>query len=739
MASLKQTMIAREHIGPDLDAAVFFMDMRAPRKDFEKYFERAKDVGLRLIRVRAPVVSGNGTGDLHIQYITDEGDSRVESFDMVVLSVGLTISRETRELAARLGVELGPNGFIDAGCFEPVSASRPGFFACGAFTGPKDIPQSVMEGSAAAAAATRGLSEARGSLLRKRTYPPEKEVAGQTPRIGIFVCNCGTNIGGVADVPALVENARSIPNVEYVQEDLFCCSDDAQKRMAEKIRDLDLNRVVMAACTPLSHQVIFQDMLRDAGLNIYLFEMANIRNQCTWVHQGNPEKATQKCKDLIRMAAAKARLMEPLDYLSVAINRKALVIGGGMAGMTSALAMADQGYYVHLVERLDHLGGNALKLNTSWRKEKIGPIVHETIAKVKNHEKIDLHLESTAVEVEGSVGNYKTKLSNGEEIEHGIAVITVGAEPLRPEGLYLYDENPNVVLSLDLDQEIARESRRVMDAGAVAFIQCVGSRSPERPYCSMLCCTHAVENALRLKEINPAMDVYIIYRDMLTLGEGESLYTEARRKGISFIRYQPDDPPRVAPLGDRIIITVTDQVLRRPIDLVVDILALSTAIIPNRNAPLAELYKTHVNAEGFFQEAHAKIRPVDSSTDGIFLAGLCHYPKPIQESIAEALAAASRAGTLLSKSHLELESIISHPIDENCDGCAFCIDVCPFKSITLLEYMKEGSVKKTVEVNETKCKGCGSCMATCPKKGIYVAGFTVEQVEAQADAALGLI
>ena len=341
--------------------------------------------------------------------------------------------------------------------------------------------------------------------------------------------------------------------------------------------------------------------------------------------------------------------------------------------------------------------------------------------------------------MEGTVGKYKTTLSSGVEIEHGIVVIAIGAEPLRPEGQYLYKRHPNVLLSLDLDRELARESRRVKNAQAVAFIQCVGSRIPERPYCNKICCAHAVENALRLKEMNPDIDVYILFRDMRTYGERESIYTEARRKGILFFRYGLDDLPKVDYFGDRLKITVTDHVLQRPVELVVDILTLATAIIPHRNAPLAELYKIPLNAEGFFTEAHAKMRPVDSSTEGIFMAGLCHYPKPIQESVAEALAAASRANTILSKTRLELESIISHPIDANCDGCAYCVDICPFKAITLIEYMKGGSLKKSVEVEESKCKGCGSCMATCPKNGIYVAGFTLEQLGAQASAALGLL
>jgi len=338
------------------------------------------------------------------------------------------------------------------------------------------------------------------------------------------------------------------------------------------------------------------------------------------------------------------------------------------------------------------------------------------------------------------VGNFKTTLSRHQVIEHGIVVIAIGAEPYRPVGQYLYGQNPNVLLSLDLDQEIAGETDRLKKAQAVAFIQCVGSRTPERPYCNKVCCSHSVENALKLKETNPDMEVYVLFRDMRTYGEREILYEEARNQGVIFIHYKVADPPRVEEGEDgRLKVTVTDQILQRPVTFSVDLLTLATAIIPHQNAPLAELYKIPLNAEGFFTEAHAKIRPVDASTEGIFLAGLCHYPKPLQESVAEALACASRANTILSRKYLELESTISQPVDENCDGCAFCVDACPFKAITLLEYMKDGAVKKTVEVSEVQCKGCGSCMGTCPKQGIYVAGFTPEQLSAQVDAALGLV
>ncbi len=480
-------------------------------------------------------------------------------------------------------------------------------------------------------------------------------------------------------------------------------------------------------------------MLRTAGLNKYLFEMANIRNQCTWVHQREPEKATEKCKDLIRMGVAKARLLQPLEYLSVPINKTALVVGGGLAGMTSALGLADQGFQVHLVERKKQLGGNARKLHTTWRGGLVSTRLEAMIGKVTSHPNISLHFDSIVEEVAGVVGNFTSTLSNKEVIQHGIVVLAIGAEPYRPEGEYLYNQNPNVLLALDLDAEIIQKTERLKNAQGVAFIQCVGSRIPERPYCNKVCCAHSVENAIKLKTMNPDMDVYILYRDMRTYGERELLYKRARELGVVFIHYRLADLPRVEEADGRLKVTVLDQVLGKPVSLGVDLLTLATAIIPHNNAPLAELYKVPLNAEGFFTEAHAKIKPVEASTEGIYLTGLCHYPKPIQESVAEALACASRATTVLSKDSLLMDSIISTPVDANCDGCAFCVDACPFHAITLVEYMKGGDIKKTIEVNAIQCKGCGSCMATCPKQGVYVAGFTPEQLEAQVDAALGLI
>jgi heterodisulfide reductase subunit A len=739
MYATKQAIISQEHCA-GIQPSIFFIDLRAHGKGFERYYQQAKGQHqIRYVRAMVSRVTQDPlTHNLELAYV-DEGDGlKIEEFDLVVLSVGLGISPESAALAEKLRVELSPHHFVETSCCTPVASSQPGIFACGVFTGPKDIPDSVMEGSAAAAAAARDLASARGTLKKERTFPAETDVSAEPPRVGVFICHCGFNIAGVADIPSLVESARGIGDVAYVQDSMFTCSQDSQEQMAQKIKEHHLNRVVVAACSPTTHASLFQNMLREAGLNKYLFEMANIRNQCTWVHQGEPQKATEKCHDLIAMAVAKARLLTPLQYLSVPVNKRALVIGGGMAGMTSALALADQGFDVHLVERLDRLGGNARKLHSTWQDEPVQTMVDAIVEKVERHPRLTVHFWAMVMEVSGSVGNYKSKLSNGQEIEHGVVIIATGAEPLRPEGEFLYKRHPNVLLSLDLDRELARGAPRVRDARAVAFIQCVGSRIPERPYCNRVCCSHSVENAIRLKSMDPPKEVYILYRDMRTYGERENLYAEARRLGVRFLRYPVDDPPQVDYAGDKLIIRFVDPDLKLPVELKVDLLTLATAIIPHQNAPLADLYKVHLNIEGFFSEAHAKIRPVESSTPGIYMAGLCHYPKPIEESITEALACASRAATILSRDTLELDSITSRPIDENCDGCAFCVDTCPFKAISLLEYMRDGNVKKTVEVNQILCRGCGSCMATCPKQGIFVAGFTLEQLEAQVDAALGL-
>jgi len=547
-------------------------------------------------------------------------------------------------------------------------------------------------------------------------------------------------------VPDVVEYAKTFPNVVYAENNLYTCSNDTQERIKEKIKEHQLNRVVVASCTPRTHEPLFRNTIREAGLNPYLFEMANIRDQCSWVHMDEFEKATIKSKDLVRMAVAKARLIEPLQKMSVPIVKSALVIGGGLSGMTSGLEIANQGFDVYLVEREKEIGGNLRRIHYLLGGEKPQQELKTLIAKVKENDRIHLFTEAKIETIEGSIGNFKTKIAiNGDsrEIEHGSVIVATGAKEYNPTE-YLYGQNERVLTQLELEQRLVEGDGLLKSIGGnsrtVVMIQCVGSRDDERPYCSRLCCTHAVKNALKLKELSPTTNVYVLYRDIRTYGFKESYYTEAREKGVVFIRYDKDQKPRVSKNHDGLMVDVYDQTLGIPVKISAGLVVLSTGVIPHEdNKAIAQLLKVPINSEGFFLEAHMKLRPVDFATDGVFLAGLAHYPKTIDESIVQAQAASAKAATILSRESIELEGNISLVVDENCDGCAYCVDPCPYKAITLLEYMREGAVKKTVEVNETVCKGCGCCQATCPKKGIFVRGFKLEQIGAQVDAALGVM
>jgi heterodisulfide reductase subunit A-like polyferredoxin len=726
MYAIKEAVIAKEHSGGDLDASIFYMDMRTHGKDFERYFNRAKDShGVRFIRSRVHTVDpAPGSDDLEINYVTEDGMIRSERFDMVVLSVGLETSDSAKELAKRLDIKLNENGFSESTSFSPVSSSRPGIFVCGSFQSPKDIPQSVMEASAAAAAAGGFLSPARGTMAREKVLPPQLNVTGERPRIGVFVCNCGINIGGIVDVNAVRDYAASLPYVEYVTDNLYTCSQDTQTAMRGLIKEHNLNRIVVAACTPRTHEPLFQETMAEAGLNKYLFEMANIRNQDSWVHNATPDQATAKAKDLVRMAVSKVALLEPLDEPVLSVNQKALVIGGGVAGMSAAKAIADQGYPVYLVESSGQLGGQALNLYKTWRNEEIQSFVKDLAESVAGHPNITLHLSTTLLDVEGFVGNFKTTVGNGgnpQVIEHGVAVIATGGKEFTPTQ-YGYGEDPRIVTHMELDRRFMQGDPSLKDLNSAVFVQCVGSREPERPYCSRVCCTHSLESALQLKKLNPDMDIYVLYRDLRSYGEREALYLEARRAGVIFIRFAVDDKPAVSISGGRLQVTVTDHVLRRPLVLTPDLLTLSTAILPNGTDALAKFFKVPVNEDGFFIEAHAKLRPVEFATDGVFVCGLAHYPKPIDESIAQAQAAASRAATILAKQTIHFPGTVAYTSSANCSACGTCVNICPYSASDFNE--KTGKA----EINPALCKGCGLCVASCRSGAIALRGFDDAQI-----------
>ena len=733
MYAVKQTVIAREHSNVPLDCSVFFMDMRTQGKDFDRYYENAKKGGVKFIRSRVHTVDPlPGTDDVLVRYTEDDGLLREETFDMIVLSTGLEIDKNVVALSKRLGIDLDQYNFTKSDSFHPVVTSVPGIYACGAFTGPKDIPQSVIEASAAACAATERLAVSRNTQTREVETQTERDVTKEPPRIGVFVCNCGINIGGVVRVPEVAEYARTLPNVVYVEENLFTCSQDTQDKMTEVIKEKGLNRVVVAACTPRTHEGLFQDTLINAGLNKYLFEMANIRNHDSWVHSDDPDAATEKAKDLVRMAVAKTGLSGPLKQTDLPISQSALVVGGGVSGMTAALSLAHQGYPVHLVERSDSFGGNAVMLYRAHKGEEVASFVQELVKEVESEGLIIIHSGSIITSVNGFIGNFNTEVSNGssnETIEHGVAILATGAKENKPCE-YLYGEHRAVLTHLEMDELFRNNDSRMEKARNVVFIQCVGSRNEERPYCSKVCCTHSVESALELKHRNPDVNIYVLYRDMRTYGKREDLYREARAAGVLFVRYSLEEKPVVSPDGDRVRVEFRDPILDRKLAVQADILCLATAIVSHKDQELARFFKVPMDADGWFLEAHQKLKPVDFANDGVFLCGMAHYPKPIDESIAQAQAAASRALTVLAMDSIKVGGVVSHIEPELCSGCLACINVCPYGAISLIDE------KKVVEINEALCKGCGACAAACPSEAPVLMGFDNRQLYAQIKSAL---
>lgn len=739
MYATKEAIIGKEH-EPDLDCTIFYIDMRAFGKGFDAYYNRAKELGVKYVRCRpSSIKEVSKTKNLKITYQSEDDKSVTDEFDMVVLSTGMRPPAEVQDLGNKFGVDLNQHGFATTHGFTPVDTSNPGVYVCGPFSGPKDIPETVTEASASASQAMALLTGARGTLIIEKEYPPEKDVSGQEARIGVFVCHCGKNIGGVADVPAVAEYARTLANVVYVEDNMYTCSTDTQEKIKEMIKVYDLNRVIVASCSPRTHEPVFRNTCREAGLNEYLFEMANIRDQCTWVHMHMPEKATEKAKHLVRMAIAKARLLEPLYKGSVKVNHEALVLGGGMAGMTAALNLADQGFQVHLVEKEKELGGNFRQIYSLLGGENPQERLNQAIEKVKSHSLVQLYLESMVSAVEGSVGNFESTIArNGEkmQIPHGIAIVATGAVEHKPTE-YLYGEDDRIITQSALEKWIAEKKPELEKLKSVVMIQCVGSREEKRPYCSRVCCSQAVKNAMALKTASPEVEVYVLYRDMRTYGFREEYYRKARDMGVRFIRYKEDKKPEVSVDNGILSISCVDPILKVAIRVNCDALVLAPAIVPYENAEVVgKLFKVPLNQDRFFLEAHMKLRPIDFATDGVFMCGLTHSPKSVEESIAQAGAAAAKAAIILSSEKIEPEAAISEVVDKNCDGCAYCIDPCPYGALTLIEYMRNGAIKKTVERNEVLCKGCGVCMATCPKQGIFVRHFKVEQINAMVEAAL---
>lgn len=736
--ALKQMILVKNHY-PETEVAIFHNDIRTFGKEFESFYNRALEMdGARFIRKRISSIKENKrNNNLIVTYISDDHTVREEEFDMAVLSVGMSPSKDNGVLSDIMGLELNEHGFCRTDSFSPGKIdSLPGIFPAAAFTGPMDIPDSISSASGAGALAAEILSSQRGTLAQAKEYPEERSVEGEEPKIGVFVCNCGTNIAGVADVPSLVEYASTLKDVVHCEQHTISCSSDSLRKITEAIKEKGLNRVVIAACTPRDHEPVFREALREAGINPYLLDMANIREHCTWVHSQEKEIANEKAKDIIAMSVARARNLTPLKEVELPVNKKGLVLGGGLSGMQTALSLARQGFEVYLVEKEEELGGNLRSLYYTLEGMEVQPFLKKLVAEVESQENLTVYRGYEMKSFYGYVGNFKSTLTKtgsedaaAIELEHGITIIATGGKLYQPTE-YGYGESKKVVTQQELEEMIATD-KLPDNLKQVTMIQCVGARNEERPYCSRICCGEALKNALKLKELDENMDVTVFYRDMRAYGFREDYYLEAREKGVLFIQYEPERKPEVTLKGDDLSLTFYDSTLNMEGEVAPDLLVLSTPVTPEGNQELAQLLRLPLTGDGFFMEAHMKLRPLDFATDGIFLCGMAHYPKYIPESINQANGAALRAATILSQDSIVASGTVCEVNEDDCIGCGLCVRGCPYNAIELVE-REDGKVAKVIPA---ACKGCGVCNAVCPTWAISLNHYNDDQIYSQIDAA----
>jgi heterodisulfide reductase subunit A len=738
MYALKEAVVTRERFQRDTETVIFYMDMRTYGKDYELYLQRAtNDYVVQLVRSRPdavqPVIKdGHITGDLSISFLPQANNHpRTEIFDMVVLVTGFRISTDVKKLAGKLGVELNEHAFARTENFNPVATSRAGVYVCGLLESPKDIPDTMVQASAAACCALRDLSSVPVAHESEEDYPPERDVVGEEPRIGVFVCDCGFDIGGVVNIEDLAVRASAIPRVVMVKTVGRGCSRESVEQIQDLIRKNKLNRVVIGACSPRTREVVFQDAVRKAGLNKYLVEIANLRDQDTWVHFDRPDNAAEKAMKLLRMAVAAVRLARPLAENVLPMNKTVLVVGGGIAGMTASLSLADMGYRVNLVERSARLGGVAGKIRRTLGGEDVQAYLDELIKRTEHHDNITVSKRAIVVDHLGIAGMFKTGIQVGpqmfyRQIDHGITILATGALPNRPDE-YLLGRHPAVTTQLELDAMIEDNPLKIKAWKDVVMIQCVGSRTPENPNCSRICCQAAIKNALRIRSLNPEVVIYILYRDMRTPGFEEDFYRRARNQGVIFMPYDLEGKLRVEADGEQVAVAFTDLILHRQIKISADCLVLSAGFRADEESTedLGMIFHLPRTWDGYFLENHVKLEPVDLSIPGFFVAGTAHGPKSIRDSIAQALAAAGRAQTFLARSTINLGAAVAQVDAERCAACLVCVRACPFN----VPFINEDHS----EIDPAKCHGCGTCASECPAMAIQLMQYEDDHILAKVD------
>ena len=762
MYATKEAVLAKQRV-EGAHCQIFMMDERAFNKEYNAYFHRScEEYGVEYTRCRiSDLWEDPQTHDLILHYPDEQGRMKEDRFEMVVLSVGVLPPAGAEELARALGFDLNEYGFCETDKFSPLETSQPGIYVCGAFATPKEIAETIIDAAGAAGDVMRLFHDQLGGLPSSREYPflsrgdfpPERDVGSEPPRVGVFVCRCRPAIEGTVDVVRLMARAREYPYVVHVAEVGYGCFPEGLATIKQAIAVHNLNRVVVAGCSHRTHESLFQRTIREAGLNSYLLEIANIREHCAWVHPHEPEKATRKAMELVRMAVGRASTLQPVHKLAVQPVQRALVIGGGVSGMSAALAIADAGFDVALVERADALGGNLH--NIRYVVEGYNPqrLLRDLVNRVLGHERITVYTRTEVVKHTGHVGAYTAALrrrppsfppkvggdERGEEtVSHGVTIVATGGQEVRG-ARYLLGQHPKVITQMDLEEAIAYRLDEIAELKDVVMIQCVRPEEAKYDYCSRICCTSTIKNALRIKVANPDCRVTVLFKDIITYGFREQYYTEARRRGVLFVRYTDESEPVVESPDGQLRVTVQEPMLRRPMVIKPDLLVLSMAIEPSEGAAeLAELLEVPLSHEGFFLEAHIKMRPMDFMEEGIFVCGMAHYPKFIEECISHALATAGRAITILSKQPFYVGGGVATVDQDKCVGCLTCVRTCPFH-IPKIDSSKVGvgNFVGAAYIEPSLCHGCGTCTAECPATAIQLINYTDTQIMVPEAPVLG--
>lgn len=733
MYALKEAMLVKE-ANPDIDVHIFFMDLRAFGKGYYRYYEKAKeDFGIKFTRCRVPQIKQDYRSKNLLLIAKAEDGLEQKEFDLVVLSVGQTPSPHFLELAEILGIEVNKWGFCETGKFFPVATTREGIYVCGSVSSPKDIADTLVEAGAASCQASVLLSSQRNQQISAKIYPEELDVSEEEARVAIFLCHCGEEIASVVNMEQIVEFVNRLPGVVHAQDLPYLCLKDTLEQIKGRIKDEKANRVVIAACSTFPYKGRFIEAIRDVGLNPSLLELVDLREQLSWVHPDRQEAAMEKVKSLLAMALEKVKAQKPLPVPSQEIERQALVIGGGLAGLVAALSLAEQGVEAHLVERGAEFGGHLRHIYATLDGGDPQALLKELVEKIAGNPLIHLYKETEVIEASGYAGNFEATLKDKDDtlspIKVGAIVIATGAQEYEPTE-YLYGQSEKVVTQQELERRLTSGELDPGGLGSVVMIQCVGSRDKERPYCSRVCCSQALKNAINLKEKNPEIEIVILYRDMMSYGFQEEYYTKARENGVIFVNYETERKPEVEISGEALEVQVFEPVLGGNLIIKPDLLVLSAAIVPHDNTKLAEMLDLELDEDGFFQEAEVKFRPVDFLTDGIFLCGLAHSPRNIAETIAQAQAAAMRAASLLTRERLVSGRIVAEVDARRCSGCELCISVCPFNARV------KDEERRVVVVRETLCQGCGACVVVCPNSAAKLRGFIERQVLSIVDAAV---